>query len=168
MNSTDEIPHREDWEEHYATETAYGGTYPAPEDWVFDEFERGGLFLSWKRYEDIGHEHTDDHGVVEARDYSKDAGTPDEKAILTPASEYEYVETETGTERRPVADPPDRELGIGGETVLEVHQPFDEHALLAAIAAILARHSKDEDYDEIVRAMELVDPEHDQTLDEWL
>lgn len=26
MNSTDEVPHSEDWEEHYATATAYGGT----------------------------------------------------------------------------------------------------------------------------------------------
>lgn len=168
MTPTDEIPHSEDWEEHYATETAYGGTYPTPADWVFDSFERGGLFLSWKRYEDIGNDHTADHGVIEAREHSKDAGTPDGRAILTPAPEYEYVETETGAERRPVADPPDRELGINGETVLEVHQPFDKSELLAAVAAILTRHSNDEDYDEIVRAMELVEPKSDQTFDEWL
>lgn len=46
MTSTDGIPHREDWEEHYPTETAYGRTYPAPADWVFSDFERGGQFLS--------------------------------------------------------------------------------------------------------------------------
>lgn len=133
-----------------------------------NEFERGGMVLSWKRYENIGHEHTDDHAVVEARDYSRDAGTPDEEAMLAPESEYEYVETESGAERHAVADPADRQLTIDGETVLEVYQPFEEDELLAAVAAILERHSNDEDYDEIVRAMELVDPEHDQTLDEWL
>lgn len=41
---------------------------------------------------------------------------------------------------------------------------FDEHELLAAAATILERQSNDEDYSEIVRAMELVDPENDQTL----
>ena len=168
MTSTDEIPHCEDWEDHYPTETAYGRTYPAPEDWVFNDFERGGMSLSWKRYEDIGHEHTDDHGVVEARGYSKDAGTPDETAMLSPESEFEYVETESGAERHAVADPADRRLTIDGEAILELHQPFEEQELLAAVAAILARHSRGEDYDEIVQAMELVDPETDQTLDEWL
>lgn len=168
MTSTDGIPHRGDWEEHYPTETAYERTYPAPADWVFSDFTQGGLSLSWRRYEDIGHDHTDYHDVVEAHGFSKDAGTPDEKAILMPALKYEYIETDSGIERHPVADPPDRKLAIGSETVLEVYQPFEEHELLAAVAAILERHSNDEGYDEIVRAMELVDPENDQTLDEWL
>ena len=70
--------------------------------------------------------------------------------------------------RRPVAEPASRELGINGETVLEVYQPFEEDELLAAVAAILTCYSNGEDYDEIVRVMEFVDPENDQTLDEWL
>lgn len=168
MTSTGEIPHREDWKEHYPTQTAYGQTYPTPEDWTFGDFERGGMFLSWRRFEGIGREHTDNRGVIEARDSSKDAGSSDETAMLSPESEFEYVETESGPERHAVADPADRKLTIGGETVLEVYQPFEEDELLAAVAAILTRHSNGEDYDEIVRAMELVDPETDQTLDEWL
>lgn len=116
------------------------------------------MFLSWKRYEDIRDDHTDDYSVIEAREYSKDAGTLDEEAIFTPAPEYEYIEPRLARSGGLVADPPDRELGINGETVLKVYQPFDESELLAAVAAILARHSNDENYGEIVHTMELVDP----------
>ena len=168
MTSADAIPHRDDWEEHYPTETAYGRVYPTPEDWVFSDFERGGMFVSWKRFEDIGHEHTDDHEVVEARSHSKNAGTPDEDAMLAPESDVEYIDTGDGAEPHPVADPADRKLTINGETVLEVYQPFEEHELLAAVAAILTRHSKDGGYDDIVQAMETVNPGADQTLEEWL
>ena len=162
------IPHREDWQDHYPTETAYGHTYPTPEEWVFGDFEQGGMVLSWKRYEGIGHDHTDDHSVVEARDFATDAGTPDEKAMLAPGVDYEYHETEHGMERQPVAAPYDRELTIGGETVLELYEPYDESKLLAAVAAILTRHSAGEDYSEIVREMEIQrDPGENQTLDEW-
>ena len=162
------IPHREDWEEHYPTETAYGRVYPTPEDWVFSDFERGGMFVSWKRFENIGYDHTDDRDVIEARNHRKNAGTPDEEAMLAPESEVEYIDTGDGTEPHPVADPADRKLTINGETVLEVYQPFDENELLAAVAAILTCHSNDEDYDDIVQAMETVDPGQDQTLEEWL
>ena len=168
MTVADEIPYLADWEDHYPTETAYGRVYPTPEDWVFGDFERGGMFVSWKRFENIGHEHTDDHEVIEARDHSKNAGTPDEEALLAPESEAEYIDTGDGVEPHPVADPADRELTINGETVLEVYQPFEENELLAAVAAILTRHSKGEEYDDIVQAMQMVDPGEDQTLEEWL
>lgn len=87
---------------------------------------------------------------------------------FSPESEYEYIETEAGTEQQLIVDSPDQELTIDGEAVLEVYDPYDEYELLAVVTAFLTRHSNDEDYDEIVRAMELVDSENDQTLDEWL
>ena len=71
-------------------------------------------------------------------------------------------------ERQPVAAPVDREFTIGGETVLELYEPYDESKLLAAVAAILTRHSAGEDYSEIVREMEVQrDSGANQTLDEW-
>lgn len=167
MSSGESIPHRGDWNEQYQTTVSYGKTIPTPEDWVHNDYERGGLILTWKRYEDIGHNHTDDHEVVEAREFAKNAGTPDEDAMLAPQSEYEYVETNDGPERRPVADPADRELTINGETVLKVYDPYDEGELLAAVAAILERHSRSERYDKIVREFEMPDSGGNQTLDEW-
>ena len=168
MTTADPLPHRKNWEEHYPTERSYGRIYPTPADWVFGDFERGGMFVSWKRFEGIGHDYTDDHEVVEARDFSRDAGDPDETAMLAPVSEVEYVDTGNGVQPQPTADPADRELTINGESILRVYQPFTETELLAAVAAILERHSNGEEYDEIVQTMEMVDPGENQTLEEWL
>lgn len=167
-NFADAIEHVDDWREHYPTDTIYGMVVPTPADWVFDEYERGGVILSWKRYEDIGHEHTRDHEVVEARDYAKDAGTPDETAMLSPGLDYEAHRTDDGdVERRPVADPADRELSIGATTVFKVYDPIDENELLAATAEILARHTSGEDYSEIVEELEAPDTDGSETLGQW-
>jgi hypothetical protein len=153
-----EIPHTDDWQDYYPTTTFRGPQqYPTPEEWVLSGVEADGV--RWKRYEDIGEECHKDHEVIEARDYSMNAGTPDEEAGLGRGLEFEPVEIDGEHELKPVADPADHELRIGGETIFRVYDPIDTGQLWAATAAILTRHSRGEDYDTIADAIdEWVDP----------
>jgi hypothetical protein len=167
-----EIPHTDDWQDYYPTTTFRGPQqYPTPEGWVLSDVEADGV--RWKRYEDIGTEYRNDHEVIEARDYSMNAGTPDEEASLGRGLEFEPVEIDGEHEPvlKQVDNPADHELRIGGETVFRVYDPIAADRLRAATAAILARHSRGEDYatvaDAIDEWIDPTDPGENATLDSW-
>lgn len=168
----DEIPHTDDWQDHYPTTTFRGQQqYPVPEEWVLNEVEADGVM--WKRYADIGADHHKDHEVVEERGYSMNAGTPDEEAIFGRGKSFEWRKDANGEPMmKSIADPPDHELTIGGVTVFTVHDPVATDRLWAATAAVLARHSRGEDYSEIAEVIDNTvdptDPGENDTLDGWV
>lgn len=165
-----EIPHTDNWKEHHPTTTFRGQQrYPVPEDWVLSVVEMDGI--RWKRYDDIGHGYSLDSEIKEARNFSKNAADPDEVASLGREPAVKPVEVDGSYEHKPVADPADQELSLGAETIFRVYDPIDTDQLWAATAVILARHSRDEEYDGIVDAIdEWIDPTDDDTnkpLGDW-